>query len=466
MFRQALAVVALALCSTLHATPGDPEQKAPFAGAKPLEVLAWKSKAGLRYTWVLPKDYDGKTPRNLTVILHGTGLDYRWGHGNNKPGVFRPDDVVVSVDGTSPGQGESRLFLGEPKDAAAFAEFLAEMRTTFVVDRVFLYGHSQGGFFVVYYAGERPETVAGVVAHASGAWNWSKMPAAAKKVAIAFMHGSSDPVVAYGQSPGSRDVYADKGFELLHLRRLDGYNHLPNAVRATETLDWCQGMTAATPEEALACALRLLTAKPADEYQWETVPGFAGARDVLRRLAGQGPAPFKSVADDVAASAKRWTAAIESHAALHVAKLEKALGKKGELVIDAKPPLGHLIPLREDFRGVDAVETFVKSSGFDKRVAAQAKEMKTFWEAWSSSKPPEEVARAVLEALAKCCLLDAFPAELGEKLDAWKGQGLKLGGKLTFANYDAWSAAWRDGRKDYAKLWREWKGPEPARKKH
>ena len=82
----------------------DPERREPTASAPEATVFAWTSKGGLRYTWVLPADYDGKSPRHLTVILHGTGLDYRWGHWNNKGGVFRPSDVVVSVDGTSPGQ--------------------------------------------------------------------------------------------------------------------------------------------------------------------------------------------------------------------------------------------------------------------------------------------------------------------------------------------------------------------------
>ncbi|MBK7878869.1 MAG: alpha/beta fold hydrolase [Planctomycetes bacterium] len=291
MLPQFLLALVLACCalapSARAALVDDPEQREPKPNAPESKVFAWTSKGDLRYTWVLPPGYDAKTPRNLTVILHGTGLDYRWGHWNHPVGVFRPNDVVVSVDGTSPGQGDSRLFLGEPKDAQAFKAFLDELRATFAVDRVYLYGHSQGGFFVTYYAGEFPDTVSGVVAHASGSWTWAKFAPGLKKVAIAYLHGSSDPVVPYGQSPGSRDVYAEKGYELLHLNRLDRYNHWPNAVRATETLDWCQGMTAKSPEEALDCAKRILAVKPPDSVQWETLVDFAGARDVLRRLEGQ-----------------------------------------------------------------------------------------------------------------------------------------------------------------------------------
>src|SRR5262245_50644318 len=113
-------MIALALCLVLAFE--DPPQRVPDAEATPLKVFMNTAKAtGLRYTWVVPKGYDDRNPRNLSVILHGTGLDYRWGHWNNKPGIFRPDDIVVSADGTSP-DGETRLFLGQPKDAKLFHE--------------------------------------------------------------------------------------------------------------------------------------------------------------------------------------------------------------------------------------------------------------------------------------------------------------------------------------------------------
>lgn len=295
MFHRSLGLALAVLCSfapTVRAD--DPPERVPAADAPPHTVFAASAKAGgLRYTWVLPKGYDGKAPRNLSVILHGTGLDYRWGHWNNPAGVFRPKDVVVSVDGTSP-DGKSRLFLGEPKDADLFRDFLAEMRATFAIDRAFLYGHSQGGFFVPFYMGLHPETVNGGVAHASGSWNWSKTPKELKKLALVFLHGSSDPVVPYGQSPGARDFYVEKGFPLTHLRRMPYYNHWPNAVRATEELDWCQGMTCADAQEALECALAMLRAKPADEYQWTSVVDYSGGRRVLGASSARGRFPSRT----------------------------------------------------------------------------------------------------------------------------------------------------------------------------
>ena len=251
MIRSILTFVLAALSCPQFASAGEIASRDPANKGAFQTWYQAESKSGLHYGWKVPKGYDGKSPRNLTVILHGTGLDWQWGPANNPVAVFRPDDIVVSVDGTSPGQGTTRLFLGEKKDADSFAAFLGEMKAAFAIKSVFLYGHSQGGFFVVYFAGEHPELVTGVVAHASGAWNGSKMSDPVKRVATAFMHGTLDPVVPYGQSPGARDAYKKEGFRLLLLRRLQNYNHWPNAVRATECLDWCEGVTTDDPAAEL-----------------------------------------------------------------------------------------------------------------------------------------------------------------------------------------------------------------------
>jgi predicted esterase len=451
----------LAVLALFAPAVGDPEQRDPAQpGAATHTVFAWKNKGGLRYTWWLPKDYAKDKPRNLTVICHGTGLDYRWGYLNNPVDSFRSDDIVISVDGPTP-NGDTRLFMGESKDAKAIHDFLAELRATFAVDRVYLYGHSQGGFFVVYYAGEFPDDVAGVVAHASGAWNWSKTGKEVHKVAISFMHGTADPVVPYGQSPGSRDAYVEAKFPLIHLRRLQLYNHWPNAVRADEELDWCEGMTATTPAEALACARAILRPKPSDEYQWETVVGFSGARDVLRRLVGQGPAPFADVPSEVKTQAQALIDAVEAEGAKHVDALRKVLGANKTLALDGKPWLGHLVALREDFRGVDSVEAFVKELGYDKLAAAHAKAAGDIFKAWYDEKDPRKMYEAIVGAIDGAYLFEGFPPELAGKLDELRKDEKKLGvskkASKDFAAVGLWKDGWKKGREAYQDIWKKWK---------
>jgi predicted esterase len=443
----------------------DPIVRAPSADASPHEVFAWTSEGGLRFTWTVPKGYDGARARNLTVICHGTGLDYRWGHWNNPPGVFRPDDVVVSVDGPTPAEGGTRLFLGEREDAQAIRDFLHELRELFAVERTFLYGHSQGGFFVVYFAGEFPGDVDGVVAHASGAWNWSKTGKDVARIPIAFMHGTADPVVPFGQSPGARDFYAEEGFARLHLRRLELYNHWPNAVRANECLAWCEGMGDDDPARVLDLARECLRPKGKDEYQWETAPDFSAGQALLDRLLGRGPQPLDAVPEALKTSAQRVQAAVDLHGEKHVAALKKALGGS-KLESDAKAGmrwLGHLVALFEDLRGVACVEALRKELGYDKALAKHAKRSEPIFTAWhAEGATPASIYTAVVEHLGDAFLVEGFPPDLGARMAEWHEarEELELPKKAVegFAIVEAWRDGWSGGRKDYAELWRTWKG--------
>src|SRR5690606_29815273 len=144
----------------------------------------WTSEQGLRYTWSLPPTFQKGKACDLVVLCHGTGLDYRWGHANHDPLTFRTNDIIISPDGPSEGPNGTRLFLGEPEDAIIFRDFLLEMSRVFPARGIFLYGHSQGGFFVAYFAGEWPAAAEGVVAHASGAWSWSRREGGVQGVPI------------------------------------------------------------------------------------------------------------------------------------------------------------------------------------------------------------------------------------------------------------------------------------------
>lgn len=457
-----LALLPLLLPAALQ--EGGPEAKDPGPAAAHQAFQA-KSAAGLRYVWWLPEDYDGKRPRNLSVILHGTGLDYRWGLWNNPPGVFRPDDVVISVDGTSPGPNDSRLFLGEPKDADAFRDFLSEMRKLFAVERIFLYGHSQGGFFVTYYSGLHPDTVAGVVAHASGVWTWTETGKKAAQVPVALLHGSADPVVPYRQSPGSYVALQEDGFERLLLRRMPGYNHWPNAVRATECLDWCEGMVTPDPDRALALATELLRPKGADQYEYDIPPAFAAARMVLGRFLGEGPEPFAGVPSTVQERAAELLSALDRFTGDVIEELEKDVGKK--LALGQEPPLAALLAFREDFRGVEPAERWLQKLGYEKLAKAQSKAAGSVLTAWyAENKADGERFQEIVAALEDGWLYDGYPPELGERLAEWKKDAKSLGlDKKALKAYDTvvvpWLAGWERRVWDqYARACAEWKTPK------
>src|SRR5436190_834224 len=60
----------------------------PKAGGE--KVLEGKTADGLVYAWRGPRRYDPAKGVGLTVILHGSNLDHRWGFSNHEPKTFRP----------------------------------------------------------------------------------------------------------------------------------------------------------------------------------------------------------------------------------------------------------------------------------------------------------------------------------------------------------------------------------------
>ena len=110
--------------------------------------------------------------------------------------------------------------LGQPNDARRFHALHQELKQKFKIRRTFLYGHSQGSFFSLYYAGEYPQEVDGVVAFASGVWTQTKLGKEGHHQAIVLLHGTQDPVVPYAQSVGAFQAYREAEYPILHLKSI------------------------------------------------------------------------------------------------------------------------------------------------------------------------------------------------------------------------------------------------------
>lgn len=459
----ALSLFALAASSrAARAAADELPGKPPNTSAPAHQPCAWNSKRDLRFVWWLPEKFEPHTQRTMTVILHGRGFDYRWGWKNQPVDVFRTDDVVISVDGTS-ADGDHRWFSSEKKDADAFQTFLVEVTNTFGVERVLLYGHVEGGTFALYFAGEHPEMIAGVVAHDGAPIAPPKLAPEAPKPVIVFMHGTIDPDDFFAHSLDARAAWSKAGFPLVHLRRLEHASYEPNPRRANEELDWCDAMTTAKPEVALGVAIELASVSKSDPSRMQTATDFGGTREILRRFEGKGPAPFAAVDANNAARAKELTEKIEAAGAQHVLALKKAIPKKKDLKLDGKLPIGHLAAMREDFRGVESVEAYVRDLGYDALFESQQKPANAILDVWRKNKEPKVTFDVALENLSKAWLYEGLPPDFAETLRAWKRDEKKLGlssrGLKSWPVLDEWQRSWDDGLKEYAEIWKEWKGP-------
>lgn len=447
----------------------DPERTAPSAEATPGIWYAWKTAESFRYGWSLPATYEKGQGYDLIVLLHPDGADFRWGIANH-PRVerdtppdraFRVENLLVSVDGVTAGsrRPEQRKFECTPENAVKFRDVLLEFARTLPVRRMYLYGVGGGGRFAAYFSNMFPALADGVLDHGGGI---ADNAAVMSTVPIVFMHGAKDSMTPPARSVRAKDEYESAGHKGVRVRLLRGYNDFLNPVRASECLDYLQGMRADDADEAVDYAVRMLTAKPADEFDYRCPVWYAGAYEVLNRVVrGEGfeNPPPESARARAAALIKR----IDDEGAGHVARVRELMGPgdASSLALDGGPWLGYLVALRDDFRGVKPVSEFMAEIGLDAVVARQeaaAAELATAWADAISDRQKFETAMALLPG---CFLVETLPVDLGARLRACyrKADELELSSESRdrFEYLSLLERGQRDGLEEYQQVWERWR---------
>ncbi|MHC4952964.1 MAG: alpha/beta fold hydrolase [Planctomycetota bacterium] len=364
------AAVFLLLIAT-SAWAGAVKRKEPGPKAKG-KVYEWAATNGLVYYYYVPKKYDPAKGANLTFILHGSNGMRGWGFANCPAGKFRKDDIVVSPDGTTSNGRGGFNSLGRPEDAKRFRAVHKELKEIFKVNATYLYGHSQGSFFSLYYAGEYPDEVQGVVAFASGVWTQTRLEERGHKQAIVLLHGTQDPVVPYAQSVGALQAYRETKYPILHLKSIEGWNHWPTANNSKvphtqQQLAWCEGMTTKDPERLAASFEFLANNKVKMRHD------YAATYSLAKRVT---EADFAS--DALKKRAAKAMTTIDALAKAHVAALKGADPSE----FAAKPWVGHAPMFLRSFRGVPSCEVFATDwdPAIDKHREAAVPQLRLYYQ--------------------------------------------------------------------------------------
>jgi predicted esterase len=432
-----LGALSLAAAAPLAPDDGKRDAKAP-GSASTGKAYEWKTAGGSPYEYYVPKSYDPKAGANLVVILHGNGMSYQWGLANLELGKFRPDDVLVSIEGPTflPATGALE-FLDSRDDCVKVREILVELKKTFQARQTFLYGHSQGSFFVFRFAGEFPDDVSGVVGQSGALWMTTPLPKSGHKQAIAFLHGSDDANVPWFQSVDGRKAYRDADYPLVHLRTLWGHPHAPVWQQTNAQLAWCEGTTSADASRVAACLETLSD---------ESVPygaDFAALHAVAARLETMAGATAAQKA-----SATKAKGAVEKVAKSIASAIDASLGKGKLTKVDGKPWLGLALRFLEDFDGVDACAAWAKAhaselAAIDKVAADSGRE---FWQ--QKAKDKGKALAAGLEVLEKGWR-NANARGIAVEIEPWladeKGSGV---GKKELARARQLLDAWKKGLAD------------------
>lgn len=238
---------------------GDVPKEAPSRSVDKGDVLEWQSSAGRPYWYRVPKKL-GDRP-TLLLMLHGTGGNHGWSFWNYPIAAnnWRPDDIVVSPDGVTPGQGGTFNFVQGKKDGDQLVELIKTFQDAFDIGKVYVYGHSQGAFFCYWFAGAHPELVDGIVAHAGNVLDVAHPKLAKEKVGVAILHGEADAVVPVSCATRTHGIYEKEGYQKLRLEIVEGLTaqsgHWPLPKQVAELLAWLDTVTASTAPAALAAAL-------------------------------------------------------------------------------------------------------------------------------------------------------------------------------------------------------------------
>jgi predicted esterase len=451
MSRHAIGALLFAAAALFGPSAGlagnDHPEKEPGPKTKG-EVYTWKASDGLAYEYFVPKDYDPAKGANLLLMLHGSNLDRRWSFANHEAGKFRPDDVVVSPDGTTSNGKNGFNFLQSEKDLQRLHALHEELKKKFKVNATFVYGHSQGSFFTFLYAGAYPDDVQGVVGQSSGVWIGTQATAKHHHQAVALMHGTADPVVPYAQSVGGLDFYRQAKYPMVHLRSLEGWNHWPNQDQTAQELAWCEGMTTTDPAR-LAASFATLAGTDAGEG-WGR--DYAALHAVSRRVLATETAP-----EDLKTRATKCVQDVEALAAKHVEAIAKSLGKgKGEKLEDAAW-VGHLPPFLRDFDGIACCDTMEKEweERFAKQKADAVKALREYYRVRKND--PAKAFSAGVEAVREGFLwCECSDPDFLKSLETWRADGkLKLA-KADTKSFDdvlpTFNAARKKGLQEYASL--------------
>ena len=242
----------------------EPSTKAPRG-----KLLEWKSAQAKTYWYRLPKDIDAKNPPDLLLMLHGTGLNHGWSFWNYPIlGDFRRRDIVISPDGLTPGGNDTFNFVQGPKDGEQIAGLITDFKKRFPIGRVYLYGHSQGAFFCYWFAGEHPELIDGIVAHAGNVLDVKHGKLSKQKVAICILHGRADAVVSVDCAIRTEKIYREEGYEKLKLEIVEGLTeqsgHWPLPMHVAKMLAWLDQVSTQSAAQAVRTAASELQRKQPD----------------------------------------------------------------------------------------------------------------------------------------------------------------------------------------------------------
>jgi polyhydroxybutyrate depolymerase len=242
MIAAAAVLVALACCSADSPGPSSVAPPAmPASGTGTVEI------GGRQVTVHVPGSYDPARPAPLVVALHGytsnaTELET---YLRLTPESERRGFVYAYPDGSTDARGERfwnatdaccAFSSPAPDDSRYLSELISTLQRSYRIDRarVYLIGHSNGGFMAFRMACDHADQVTAIVSVNGASWNDTGRCRPSEPVSVLAIHSSTDETIAFGGGVIGRAAYPSAATTVAQWL---GYDRCARAGRGAPRLD-------------------------------------------------------------------------------------------------------------------------------------------------------------------------------------------------------------------------------------
>jgi predicted esterase len=152
--------------------------------------------------------------------------------------------------------------LTDRESPALVSEAMLELKKAYPIGKIFVGGHSQGGFLTSAMLMHFPDQFAGgflvsgaVLMQAEpNAFSNDSLKKTQRSVPLAIVHGKTDPLVGYGSAEYASEIFQEARWPGFRLVSSDTAGHMFALLPVNAAIRWLEAMTSDDPEELLAFA--------------------------------------------------------------------------------------------------------------------------------------------------------------------------------------------------------------------
>ncbi|BCJ48323.1 esterase [Actinoplanes ianthinogenes] len=225
----AVAAVTMALAACGSTDDPKPSSSMPVSGTATLEI------GGRQVTVHVPASYDPARPAPLLVALHGytsygKQMEQYMGltaESDRRGFVYAYPDGLVDSRGANFWNATDAccdFFHQQPDDSGYLSGLITTLEGTYRIDRarVYLIGHSNGGFMSFRMACEHADQVTAIVSLNAATWNDAARCRPSEPVSVLAIHGSADETIAFEGGLNNGVAYPSADATVTQWRGYDG----------------------------------------------------------------------------------------------------------------------------------------------------------------------------------------------------------------------------------------------------